>query len=426
MPDLAKVCARPFESVSVDGGGEMFTCGAFWLPTALGKLPEQSFDQVWNSEVAQNIRRSIFDGSFEFCNAAACPHLNSCSGPVGTVEQLFERGTPSVVLEDIKEQKVVLDHGPLCIDCSYDRSCNLSCTFCRNEVIVERGQERDLANEIQQQIIDEGLRDAEALYISGSGDALGSPFFRHWLRTMSAGQLAKVKNIGLGTNALLWTPKLWASLSPHARSRIHTAQIGVDGASKSTYERIRRGGRWEVILKNLDFISELRKQGHLHFVEITMVVQKDNFREMKAFAEMCERFEFDRATYYLILGVLTPDRHGRELFRDSAVHFPDHPLHSEFLGCLREVAREPGDKVLLGGDMRSLAASKPSPSALSACRHLRKVETHLDKLEAGLAELSSLNGALHERLREEIDIAERRVSDLRRRGQAVDPANNTP
>jgi hypothetical protein len=68
----------------------------------------------------------------------------------------------------------VLPYGPRSVNCSYDRSCNLSCPSCRTQVIVE-SRNRERISGIQGKINDDALADARLLYITGSGDPIGSP-----------------------------------------------------------------------------------------------------------------------------------------------------------------------------------------------------------------------------------------------------------
>ena len=82
----------------------------------------------------------------------------------------------------IDESLTILPWGPREINCSYDRSCNLSCPSCRAKVIVE-SRAKDRVLRIQKRLTEEALPEARLLYITGSGDPFGSPFFRRWLQT---------------------------------------------------------------------------------------------------------------------------------------------------------------------------------------------------------------------------------------------------
>jgi len=69
--------------------------------------------------------------------------------------------------------------------------------------------------------------------------------------------------------------------------------LSIDAARKATYEINRRGATWERLLENLEFISQLRKEGQLRFVQMNMVVQRNNWRQVGQFIQMAERYGFD-------------------------------------------------------------------------------------------------------------------------------------
>jgi len=53
------------------------------------------------------------------------------------------------------------------------------------------------------------------------------------------------------------------------------------------YEDVRRPGKWEVLLENLDFVKDNNKETCLQFV-----LQKNNFRDLPNFIKLCEKYNF--------------------------------------------------------------------------------------------------------------------------------------
>jgi iron-sulfur cluster protein len=85
MADSDKLfCSKPvawFEISRSTEEGQAFLCCPAWLEKPVGNLLRQSVSEVWNSPAAADVRRSILDGSFEYCNTARCPYLQTRSGP---------------------------------------------------------------------------------------------------------------------------------------------------------------------------------------------------------------------------------------------------------------------------------------------------------------------------------------------------------
>jgi peptidoglycan/xylan/chitin deacetylase (PgdA/CDA1 family)/SAM-dependent methyltransferase len=324
-------CSKPFKWFEVSRGqeeGEVFVCCPAWLPTPIGNLNHQSVTEIWNGEQAQRIRKSILDGSFQYCSRSLCPYLLTKSCHVQRIEDVSDEELKEI----IEKELTILPYGPREISCSYDRSCNLSCPSCRRQVIIEN-ERKDEILKIQQKINDEALVDAQLLYITGSGDPFGSPFFRRWLQTMKRSAMPHLKVIHLHTNALLWTPRIWETISKEVRDLVRYADISIDASTCQTYEMNRRGGKFHVLLKNLEFISKLRKEGPIEWLGINMAVQENNFLEMPDFVHLGKQFDVDTVYFQQLVnwGTFTAEQ-----FQRRAIHLESHPRHQEFAEVLHD------------------------------------------------------------------------------------------
>ena len=306
--------------------GDVFMC--CWLRTpTMGNILHRSVDEVWNGEIAQETRRSILDGSFKYCDHATCPFLQTISCEVQETATVEDEELKTV----IKNNVVTLPYGPREINCSYDRSCNLSCPSCRSQVIIESSHEHDIL-EIQSKIENTAMKDCHTLAISGSGDPFGSPYYRRFLQTMSRSRMPGLKKIILHTNAQLWTREMWSTIPEEIRKLIKSTNISIDAARPETYAVNRRGGSFETLLKNLEFISSLRRHGPLKHIKINMVVQDNNYSEMPEFVLLGKEYAFDTVYFSKLLNRGT---YSKTEFRERAVHLPGHPRNREFIDSLR-------------------------------------------------------------------------------------------
>jgi len=322
-------CSHPFKHLEVTTSGQRggtFLCCPAWLPVSIGNIRTSSVDEVWNSENAQKIRRSILDGSFQYCTKH-CPFLQTVSGPVQAVEDVTDNYMKEIIRNDLH----VLPDGPQVINAAFDRSCNLSCPTCRTEHIIEVESQDDII-QLQQRLETEAFGNLEKLIISGSGDAFGSPFFIRWLRTLQVTKYPKLR-IHVHSNAQLWTPQIWAKIPTEVQERIINAEISIDAASAQTYAINRRGGEWDILLKNLELIANLRSKGPLKYLQFDMVVQENNFLEMPAFVELGKAHGVDAVLFIHLnnWGTFSED----ELKR-RAIHHPLHSRHGELLEVLRD------------------------------------------------------------------------------------------
>lgn len=338
-------------------------CCPSWLDTTVGNLQYQSVDEIWNSKTAQEIRRSILDGSFRYCNGARCPYLQTRTGPVKKIEDVEDEGLKTV----IKNKLTILPYGPKKIICTYDQSCNLSCPSCRTKLIVEREHEQEILG-IQNKLQEEALKEADFLHITGSGDPFGSPYFRRWLQSMKKQDMPKLEWIHLHSNGLLWTPKMWRSISKEVRQLIKSTEISIDAATAETYAINRRGGDFAKLLKNLEFISKLRQEGPLTFIKISMVVQANNFTEMPDLVRLGRRLKVDQVYFSQLVNWGT---FSEEEFTRRAVHFPTHPRHSEFIALLQdEIFKE---QIVDLGNLTKAKNSANEPSNMHFVRIPKKI-----------------------------------------------------
>ncbi len=318
-------CSRPFRWFEVTGGqrfGEVFLCCPSWLPLPVGNLTTHSVDEIWNGPTAQEIRRSILQGTFDYCIGSRCPFLQSVSGPVCPVEELADAELRQVAAQ----HEVALSFGPQQLNCSFDSSCNLSCPSCRSEVVIELGRKTEL-EALRAKLSVEALTDIRGLYITGSGDPFGSPFFRRWLQTMRRADIPMLESIHLHTNALLWTPRLWSTIPEEIREVIASAHVSIDAATAATYAVNRRGGVFARLLENLQFVAQLRAEGPLRTLAISMVVQANNFREMVQFVGLGADLSVDVVYFSQLVNWGT---FSDEEYQQRAVHLPTHPAHLAF------------------------------------------------------------------------------------------------
>lgn len=308
-------CARPFSQFYVVENGDVHLCCPDWMAMPAGNLFVTPPLEIWNGKVATRARKSILDKSFRFC--INCPHL---PGPSGCV-----------VLDEKAEMPSIERIGMLTM--AYDPTCNLACPSCRTGI---RGKAAQSAA-IQDIILASGiLKYVDTFYTSGSGDPLASPLFWELLKALPSQDCPNLK-ITLQTNGLLLTPKTWEKLGENA-SRISEIFLSVDAASPETY-KLNRGGNWDVLNENL---AEIKRRGIP--LQLNMVVQKNNYREMLAFVDLADAYGAYRV-YFSALenwGVLSEVD-----YLERAVHIPSHPEYSELVAILQHEKLKPSFKIVL-------------------------------------------------------------------------------
>ena len=142
MPPRAELahlfCSLPWSYAEVHATGRVFMCCPRYSGLrAIGNVFTQSPEAIWNSRMAQRIRRGILEASFSHCSHRECPAL---------VGRSLERRADVLANPDIgplvRANATALANGPSTVKLCHDESCNLRLLHKprRQEV---RGKHRD-------------------------------------------------------------------------------------------------------------------------------------------------------------------------------------------------------------------------------------------------------------------------------------------
>ena len=211
----------------------------------------------------------------------------------------------------------------------------LSCPSCRvNKVYLTEGPIYERKILIQQKIINEVFGESHdrncKINVTGSGDPFGSKIFRDLLFGIEGSKYPNVK-ITLQTNGVMFTPKYWESMSK-IHKNISTVLVSLDAASEETYNIVRRGGNWGVLMKNLKNMSKLRKENKIKFLRLDFVVQKTNYKEMPDFVKICKEFNVDQSYFSLVSDWGT---WSVEEYQKHAIWKKDHEEFEDFIKVMK-------------------------------------------------------------------------------------------
>lgn len=358
---MPKFCSAPFYMLDIRVDGSCWICCEQWLPKSIGNLYYNSLDEIWNGQTAREIRQSILDQNFKFCDNKQCPALASDMLDIITNisdeqrQQVLDRKVPNDT--DIKVTSsfstdiityFLQNDLPSQINLSYDRSCNLQCPSCRSDVInINEGTEylriKQLHDDVIKTLFDKPHDKKITLNITGSGDPFASKIFRDFLFEFDPTPWPNLR-LGIQTHGGLLTKVNWERIK-HWHNRIEFIKICFDAATKSTYEIIRKRGNWDQLMSNCEFLNEKLKDSSM-FAVADFVVQDQNFKEMKDFVKIfLEKFNnFSYICFYVVnnWGTWNDDEYAQR-----AVWKNDHPQHQELLTVLAdEIFDHP--KVILG------------------------------------------------------------------------------
>lgn len=318
------LCTTPFEYAHIQANGDVYPCCPSKFGKIIGNLRRNTLEEIWRSPEAIETRESMVDGSYRFCNAQACEYLRDAKA----------RGKPlsPVPLVRWAEREKLLDaqQMPKVVNFGFDRTCNLSCNYCRAEIFRPKPLELEIIRNIDANIFESNLGRLERIILLGEGDPFASPFYRDKLQHYEWSRHPKLR-IKIQSNGLLLTPSMWKSIE-RSHCAIDWISISVDACAPETY-KINRNGDFNLLLRNLEFIADLRAAGAINQFYINFLVQANNFEEMPAFASLGKRLGCDIIEFQRLENWGTYTEHE---YRERAVHESFHPRHQDFLRVIRD------------------------------------------------------------------------------------------
>ena len=181
-----KYCLSPFVMIEVTTSGDVRMCGCgSWMPTTIGNLTKTTLQDMLKSELASNIRKSIIDGSYTFCNEKLCGVIaNNSLNTIDTVPPNIE-----ALFDD--PAKFEMPHH---ISFQGDATCNLSCPSCRTKIIKTPKEQQ--AEQIRiGQLVSSNLFSAASdnkikLETSGTGEVFASEMIMSFIDCIDLWELA--------------------------------------------------------------------------------------------------------------------------------------------------------------------------------------------------------------------------------------------
>lgn len=267
-------CDAPFNTIWIGKGGTTRLCECpDYLDISCGNIGVTDSASAWDSPLAKIIRLSVINNSYTFCARNQCGKLSAAN-----------EHTSLIGRKEIKTS----DH-PLTVNVANDSVCNLHCPSCRKCIHAKNDDNEELEiNTCTDALFESGwLEKADKLLVGGGGEAFLSKNYR---RVIYGGS-EKRNSIIIMTNGTLFNGSEWKKLE--GKYEHISFLVSVDAAVKDTYEKLRCGGNYDSLMKNMDLLAELRKENKVDSVKVIMIVQRDNFEEIPAFIRWATAKGFD-------------------------------------------------------------------------------------------------------------------------------------
>lgn len=289
-------CYKPWWALTIDYKDRIFTCNCDGhLPWPVGIVDNfNDFDEIFNSEQAITNQQSVKDQNFKFCATQYC-------------------GIESQSFGDRKNY--------ISIGLGIDTSCNLQCPSCRERIIFINDKTMLDAKIKTAQRIASWVKKTDKIVeiIFAGGEPFASLVYMKIINLLKP--FPNVRFV-VRTNGLLIKRRFGEIDDILTRTRF---SVSIDAASKSVYEQVRLGGKWEVLLENLEFLKTKKI-----FVSSSFVIQKDNINDIIPFIEFSKKYNMHpQFSVVSDWGTWTD-------YESHCVHLPTSPYYKKFCEIVQD------------------------------------------------------------------------------------------
>lgn len=246
-------CVKPYEFFEIGSFGYCYCCSRLWNDSyCLGNILEQSFDQVWNGEQAQAIRKSIIEKNYKFCDT------NVCIMPCG-------EETDSTIADFPEE-----------VSLCYDNTCVQQCIYCRDEPQVMSKEEQDHWDALIEPVLLPMLQKAKLVTVNVAGEIFISEHSKKLVKRIA--EVYPDIKFAIITNGILCSEENLKQLG--IADKIVDIRVSIPSCKEETYKKVVRNGDFHKVMKNLDYISSLKKQGLINVFHLNCVVHSINYKDL--------------------------------------------------------------------------------------------------------------------------------------------------
>lgn len=305
---MRKFCKHPFNTIQIQNTGEVYCCCCYWTDFySFGNIFENSFDEIWNGERAKEFRKQFIENSYKYCKLDLC-------------EPFLQEFEPDYISEYPKK-----------IEFSYDRRCNVRCIFCRNE----KNKEEEEYNRQKEKRIEENfdriftpiLKKVELVEMNSAGELFAS---KHSIEIVK--KIIEINpnvEFNIISNGTLFTKEITERLN--LKSRLNTVIISIHSATEKTYKKLVEHGDFKALMQNLEYLSDLKKQGILKGLQLNFVVTSVNYKEMKNFVKLAKKLDA-RAFFINYHRQIDSD----ELMNKLDISLQTHPQYNNLVKILSD------------------------------------------------------------------------------------------
>ena len=301
--------------------GHVYPCSCGWIKGySFGNIFEQSFEEIWNGEKAREFRQKLYDNDFSLC--PGCQNLE--------------------ILQEIHdEQPKLISEPPERILLGLDEFCDVKCIFCRGENykintnLIPKDKEDKLID-----ILSPWLEHAKYVKTNAVGEVFASKISRDLIKKI-AEKFPHIK-FEIITNGIQCTKENLEELN--IADKISMMTVSLHAIKEKTYDKLVWGGNYKQVLKNLGYLSDLKKQGKIERLELHFTVTSINYKEIPEIIGYTREI----GAKIRLLG-LDCSRDLEKLYNEINIQDKNHPEYNNLVKMTHSKEFQTGKDVVIQG-----------------------------------------------------------------------------
>lgn len=276
-------CKRPWTGFEIEHDGTVKPC-CMTKENSCGNTNHMSIDEIWNGEKYRNLRQLMATGQWEKVCKPECPRLHG-DFEDATPDCKSERFTENYELNEIeiRERLTTLQSKPRFWKLTHSTRCNIDCIMCYQD----RNDLRHLPETLYQDMIEYQpfIQEVELI----GGETLAIKRFRQFLEFFAGSDEFPDLRFSFVTNGTVHDDN---TINLVRKLTVSWISVSVDAATFATYEKIRRGGNFDITCEGIKRWTDLGREKGTP-VLLSFTVMKDNVKEIADFVRLARRHGAD-------------------------------------------------------------------------------------------------------------------------------------
>lgn len=320
-----RFCEKPYVFFEIGTDGFCYFCSRLWNDSyCIGNILERSFEDVWNGKEATEFRKTIIDKTYKYCDTHLCI-MPTCKGYESPVAPYPEE-----------------------VSLCYDNTCVQQCVYCRDEPHIMSKEDQAKWDALIEPVFIPMLKNAKLVTVNVAGEVFISEHSKKLIKRIA--EVYPNIKFAIITNGILCSEENLKKLG--IADKIVDIRISIPSCIEETYNKIVRNGNFESAMKNIKYVSELKKQGLIKVFHLNCVLTSWNYKDLIPMTKFAK--EVGACVHVMIAKDMGQGTKFLSQLEKYIITNPTHPEYNEFVKIMNNPIIKENDDFLINDGFKHL------------------------------------------------------------------------